>query len=202
MERSFMNAETRQISLNIKEMLIFNDFVELAKVRKLIAEPYCQVLLNIQSKIQSAMPERFTPSSKNHKDLMEDALEEAKNSIKPWTNFEIFFWKLLEDYERERKEDDGDDDFFPTVSNLTKELWGGFEDQTPYIYLDEDASPIEIIEAIKGYASEYQNGATWEVMDNLIHKMTYFELQQFSIYEMIDILNGVIYNYYRPDLDC
>ena len=111
--------------------------------------------------------------------------------------FVDFFIDLLEEYEIERKIDTS----LKSISDLTKPLWGGLEDQTPYIYLEKNSNSIQIIEAIEGYVSEYQNGSAWEIMDAMVQKMTYFELKNLDIYEVIDIFDGVIHNEARPDLD-
>jgi hypothetical protein len=111
--------------------------------------------------------------------------------------FEHFFMDLMEEYEIERKIDKS----IETISELTKPLWGGLEDQTPYAYLEDDATSGQIIMAIEGYVSEYQNGSAWEIMDVMVQKMTYFELKNLDIYEVIETFDGVIHRDARPDLD-
>ena len=111
--------------------------------------------------------------------------------------FVDFFIDLLEEYEKKRKLDKS----LETISDLTKPLWGGLEDQTPYAYLDNNATSGQIIMAIDGYVSEFQNGNAFEIMDAMVQKMTYFELKNFDIYEAILTFDGVIHRDARPDLD-
>lgn len=181
--------ENQKIHLTIEEMLLFDHFINSIDAREFIAHPYCQVFLNIQSKIQAALPEQCDPSNKKY----DDAFEEAKNNILPWMTFKNFFCHLLEDWENERENDKDLD----SASDLTKTLWGGEDDQTPYVYLESDAPPIAIIDAIEGYTAEYQNAGAWEIMDAMVQKMTYFELQNLDIGDVIDQFDVAIH---RPDL--
>jgi len=188
-----MKKTTVKIHLTIEEILLFNHFINSFNIREFITQPYCQAFLNIQSKIQSALPEQYAPSNREEDDIF----EEVENNILSHINFKDLFFCLLEDWEMERR---FDKELSP-ISNLTKILWGGEEDQTPYIYLERDATPDQIIEAIIGYISEFQNQGAWEIMDAMVQKRTYFELKNLDIFEVIDIFDGVIHNDARPDLD-
>lgn len=116
-------------------------------------------------------------------------------------SFTTFFLRLIEEWENERRKDDS----MSSAENLTRPLWGGSSDATPYMDLDliSELKPFQIIDAIKNYISEFYDSSAIYVMDAWVKCISHESYSYSDLPMVIEMYEAAAFREYRPDIeDC